>query len=289
MRECYRCLVSFQLTRSRGAWQICDWDRACYRTFQLTRSRGAWRWFQRLKPARPRISTHTLTWSVTAVPSGLVVVATISTHTLTWSVTITVLDDKKLYKISTHTLTWSVTESSIMVFRKENISTHTLTWSVTVLSPSPSTWGEFQLTRSRGAWRGDNMPYTEAQKISTHTLTWSVTFGFGSFTVIALFQLTRSRGAWRGNVFGKDVSMNFNSHAHVERDIGKLCLHLSPWDFNSHAHVERDTIIRKGPWQNDNISTHTLTWSVTVSQTCEVQTTQHFNSHAHVERDLNFV
>ena len=78
---------------------------------------------------------------------------------------------------------------------------------------------------------------------------------------------------------------NFNSHAHVERDIGKLCLYLSPWDFNSHAHVERDDKINTDRYcyQNFNshahverdafhrnsttafkISTHTLTWSVTL-------------------------
>ena len=35
----------------------------------------------------------------------------------------------------------------------------------------------------------------------------------------------------------------------------------------------------------DNISTHTLTWSVTVSADTATQAASHFNSHAHVERD----
>ena len=55
--------------------------------------------------------------------------------------------------------------------------------------------------------------------ISTHTLTWSVTLEYSD-----------SRGQ----------TGNFNSHAHVERDIfdGK-------------------------EWNTEKISTHTLTWSVT--------------------------
>ena len=35
-----------------------------------------------------------------------------------------------------------------------------------------------------------------------------------------------------------------------------------------------------------NISTHTLTWSVTVADICTSQSLFHFNSHAHVERDV---
>ena len=56
-----------------------------------------------------KISTHTLTWSVTKCLTGTYSYEFISTHTLTWSVTI----GKKVCwvctKISTHTLTWSVT------------------------------------------------------------------------------------------------------------------------------------------------------------------------------------
>ena len=57
---------------------------------------------------------------------------------------------------------------------------------------------------------------------------------------------------------------NFNSHAHVERDpmiIGDV------WtfdDFNSHAHVERDEL-RRDKSGKQRISTHTLTWSVTLT------------------------
>ena len=58
------------------------------------------------------------------------------------------------------------------------------------------------------------------------------------------------------------VSRYFNSHAHVERDCGYfLVLHQSV-NFNSHAHVERDIPDTMLPLKG-NISTHTLTWSVT--------------------------
>ena len=54
--------------------------------------------------------------------------------------------------------------------------------------------------------------------------------------------------------------------------------------FNSHAHVERDgwklAYIRRF-----DISTHTLTWSVTYATEKLLPELFHFNSHAHVERD----
>ena len=55
------------------------------------------------------ISTHTLTWSVTANLCRNHVLAYISTHTLTWSVTRAIRHHSSLFRISTHTLTWSVT------------------------------------------------------------------------------------------------------------------------------------------------------------------------------------
>ena len=78
----------------------------------------------------------------------------ISTHTLTWSVTKQAMSGVMLYYISTHTLTWSVTtrftaltlyytnfnshahverdRNEYYSLKKINISTHTLTWSVTI-------------------------------------------------------------------------------------------------------------------------------------------------------------
>ena len=59
------------------------------------------------------------------------------------------------------------------------------------------------------------------------------------------------------------TEIDFNSHAHVERDEG-LRLRLANFcHFNSHAHVERDP------------------------QTCGAPKRERdFNSHAHVERDF---
>ena len=59
-----------------------------------------------------------------------------------------------------------------------------------------------------------------------------------------------------------DEKINFNSHAHVERDDSTNELTDSMKNFNSHAHVERD--LQSDTFHNDLvISTHTLTWSVT--------------------------
>ena len=57
-----------------------------------------------------RISTHTLTWSVTHRSLSRTIAQAISTHTLTWSVTDTLIENLPAIIISTHTLTWSVTQ-----------------------------------------------------------------------------------------------------------------------------------------------------------------------------------
>ena len=54
--------------------------------------------------------------------------------------------------------------------------------------------------------------------------------------------------------------------------------------FNSHAHVERDEIKERASSKAE-ISTHTLTWSVTSEGISTVDPSLNFNSHAHVERD----
>ena len=69
----------------------------------------------------------------------------------------------------------------------------------------------------------------------------------------------------RDPVTGKDTAdePHFNSHAHVERDYTTGAGTAIVFNFNSHAHVERDwgkcEQVVKSP-----ISTHTLTWSVTL-------------------------
>ena len=103
------------------------------------------------------------------------------------------------------------------------------------------------------------------------------------------------------------LNKHFNSHAHVERDVLLIWMTKEDRHFNSHAHVERDpySISEEGlqeisthtlTWsvtgfipltqQKLNISTHTLTWSVTLAFRLLSFCLEHFNSHAHVERDL---
>ena len=70
----------------------------------------------------------------------------------------------------------------------------------------------------------------------------------------------------------------------MERDWSKiLTSHRIP-NFNSHAHVERD-VMATVPTADVRISTHTLTWSVTRAKGQLVISSTNFNSHAHVERD----
>ena len=70
--------------------------------------------------------------------------------------------------------------------------------------------------------------------------------------------------SWINKIVAK---FDFNSHAHVERDICLAYFSFEKIYFNSHAHVERD-FIKKLSDEITKISTHTLTWSVTVMWIC---------------------
>ena len=67
----------------------------------------------------------------------------------------------------------------------------------------------------------------------------------------------------RSTVSSSISNRNFNSHAHVERDLEYSDSRGQTGNFNSHAHVERD-LCDKVVDSSCFISTHTLTWSVTV-------------------------
>ena len=143
----------------------------------------------------------------------------------------------------------------------------------------------FQLTRSRGAWR----------RI------------FMVITAPSLFQLTRSRGAWQTKTENLDLKNNFNSHAHVERDNESYTdcnypkwfqLTRSRGAWPTYANTVIGNVIfqltrSRGAWRltlrphhfMTEISTHTLTWSVTLHLLRLNCKNLHFNSHAHVERD----
>ena len=87
--------------------------------------------------------------------------------------------------------------------------------------------------------------------------------------------------SWINKIVAK---FDFNSHAHVERDICLAYFSFEKIYFNSHAHVERD-FIKKLSDEITKISTHTLTWSVTIVHKLKITVENNFNSHAHVERD----
>ena len=70
----------------------------------------------------------------------------------------------------------------------------------------------------------------------------------------------------------------------MERDLAAVGQFDVVQNFNSHAHVERD-VLHGFSFQIPHISTHTLTWSVTRGARRVVPPAKHFNSHAHVERD----
>ena len=194
----YQEASAFQLTRSRGAWH---WQNVGWRfifSFQLTRSRGAWPTYAENYVNLARISTHTLTWSVTFV---LNVAGGGSNHFNShahverdireiWHI-LKILkfqltrsrgawlwcgnSDITTSCISTHTLTWSVTSHWHTLRQFLQISTHTLTWSVTNVQMEKLMRCVFQLTRSRGAWHSVCNTIFNGIDISTHTLTWSVT------------------------------------------------------------------------------------------------------------------
>ena len=121
--------------------------------------------------------------------------------------------------------------------------------------------------------------------ISTHTLTWSVTLckWFNKWAIE--FQLTRSRGAWHVQIRQFLGQQTFQLTRSRGAWLHLLRLNCKNLHFNSHAHVERDEVAENS-YIHMEISTHTLTWSVTgiIEIACIVLID--FNSHAHVERDF---
>ena len=145
--------------------------------------------------------------------------------------------------ISTHTLTWSVTRtlSTSMILYRFQLTRSRGAWHVNFLSMAQGLL--FQLTRSRGAWRHSKIlrfPPIQFQLTRSRGAWRRWVYLFRS---IREFQLTRSRGAWLGDKLVNVLTYNFNSHAHVERD--SISNSLISLFF---------------------ISTHTLTWSVTLFQ-----------------------
>ena len=108
------------------------------------------------------------------------------------------------------------------------------------------------------------LPVTNSQ-ISTHTLTWSVTKQVAD---------------------GLKEYSDFNSHAHVERDIVGAVFKIFHF-ISTHTLTWSVTKRSLNNFCRGFISTHTLTWSVTHMYQHRVAESRHFNSHAHVERDFS--
>ena len=232
------------------------------------------------------ISTHTLTWSVTIGSVNITsliahfnshahverdhwwkscsFLLNISTHTLTWSVTIRyiVKTYRQTFQLTRSRGAWplsspkadqvfdfnshahverdayfNVSSSVLVNFNSHaHVERDALYFFVLLMILS------FQLTRSRGAWL--NCCF-KGFSVSTFQLTRSrgAWLFFGNWiSIFKPFQLTRSRGAWPGQFVQLQAMVaHFNSHAHVERDRAALRASLA-----------------------FSISTHTLTWSVTI-------------------------
>ena len=126
-------------------------------------------------------------------------------------------------------------------------------------------------------------------RISTHTLTWSVTNQVADAMIAALISTHTLTWSVTMRTYKRlKPHINFNSHAHVERDRMPLARLCCLDYFNSHAHVERDAI-NYLITALTAISTHTLTWSVTRGTRQSMLRFSNFNSHAHVERDFGIL
>ena len=174
--------------------------------------------FSVIVDSREQISTHTLTWSVTASILSSDCLSEISTHTLTWSVTGKRQRSVAFSTISTHTLTWSVTFRSCFLYLYEkyfNSHAHVerdyIIQGGSIQDKYFNSHAHVERDSSRlqaekierhfnshaHVERDYNLYSTDDyDRISTHTLTWSVTRKrYQTQDPLLEFQLTRSRGA----------------------------------------------------------------------------------------------
>ena len=253
----------FQLTRSRGAWL----KSSClaHAVIHFNSHAHVERDFYKSSPILTSfcISTHTLTWSVTKFITCSSMVSGISTHTLTWSVTGNNIQciEKRQFQLTRSRGAWRV--QPIREDKDEYFNSHAHVerdCQVTSFSPPPRL--SFQLTRSRGAWRTllQNEFVPKLFQLTRSRGAWpSERTGFPA---TCLFQLTRSRGAWQYLVLIQLCAFWFQLTR--SRGAWPVCspYHRCRSNFNSHAHVERDLVANEME-RRGYISTHTLTWSVT--------------------------
>ena len=234
-------IVPFQLTRSRGAWHAEQHSCRAGGKFQLTRSRGAWLWAPARRTKSEHFNSHAHVERDHSGICGFSYHSHFNSHAHVERDQAMDIHADCDYNFNSH------------AHVERDLRRNDGEWQYCSfqLTRSRGAWpfyfcgdvffGKFQLTRSRGAWPNDRVGLVKG------------------FT----FQLTRSRGAWPHlPQAGRLSRSHFNSHAHVERDAIQRMYDGEPYDFNSHAHVERDyqhlTLLSQF-----DISTHTLTWSVT--------------------------
>ena len=122
----------------------------------------------------------------------------------------------------------------------------------------------FQLTRSRGAWPISVFWIAKYRYFNSHAHVERDACSFQQNYCVLNFNSHAHVERDIGFLWGYDRWDHFNSHAHVERDTFPFTIAGETLNFNSHAHVERDCG-RLDFFSTPNISTHTLTWSVTSS------------------------
>ena len=123
------------------------------------------------------------------------------------------------------------------------ISTHTLTWSVTC---------------DEICIQHQNLYFNSHAHVERDVIIVSLPLKYLNFNSHAHVERDAS---WINKIVAK---FDFNSHAHVERDSSPIVNAYGVVYFNSHAHVERDALLKFSLCQIIGISTHTLTWSVTL-------------------------
>ena len=191
----------------------------------------------------------------------------------------TILQAITSLSISTHTLTWSVTgfkKGEFVGVEYFNSHAHVERDAAVVnFQPCQS---QFQLTRSRGAWRGswNRIPCRQQ------------------------FQLTRSRGAWHIITALAFVCLDISTHTLTwsvtiprgqERQLYLISTHTLTWSVtccvNGYHHLHLFQLTRsRGAWLDwhlnsqmpVSISTHTLTWSVTIAD-CKCSVISYISTH----------
>ena len=165
--------------------------------FQLTRSRGAWPMQGLLRVRSTRISTHTLTWSVTMiVKENHYQKKNFNSHAHVERDRKQMLKGWDLWHFNSHAHVER--DESFLQCRAcwGYFNSHAHVERDVVFDEIADFFDNFNshahVERDVGRWKWEVDTY-----ISTHTLTWSVTREGIDYVFCWQFQLTRSRGAWQ--------------------------------------------------------------------------------------------